>query len=183
MDLQRTCGWCGTHVSDASLTNCRNCGGPLPALPADDGRLELGQPPPAAPRRLPDTYRRRVLFSKNVFVILGVVFTFCLGWTIVFALVGAPLLYVGWTRAQKKLRALTDGHRSGGRIVEVERDGTVQINNRSPWKIVYTYEAAGKEREGWVHAWDRPRLRPDDAVWVVWGPDDPADSCLWPPVK
>jgi hypothetical protein len=184
--IQRTCGWCSTSTSDATLTNCGNCGGPLPPLPTSRGGtrvLTLAAEPPRAPRRLPDAYRNRILYTKNVLVIIGGVFAICLGWTVIFALIGAPMLYVGWTRAQRKLRALTFGHPVPGRIVDVERDSSVTINNRHPWKLTYRYDAAGASREGWTHAWERPDLLPDDPVWVVWGPDDAAASCLWPPLS
>lgn len=185
MAIQRTCGWCTTSTGDVLLTNCPNCGGPLPPVPvAHDGVrvLALGAEPPPAPRKLPDAYRNGLLIWKNVLVIVGGVFAICLGWTVIFALIGAPMLYIGWTRAQGKLRALTFGRAVPGRIVDVDRDRSVTINNKNPWKLTYRYEAAGMAREGWVHAWRRPELLPDDPVWVVWGPDDPAASCLWPPL-
>ncbi len=185
MLVQRTCGWCTTTAADVSLSNCRNCGGPLPPVPVSMGgvrTLTLGLAPPPAPRSIPEPYRNRVLIWKNVLVILGGIFTLCLGWTIVFGLIGAPMLYLGWTRAQGKLRALALGRSAPGRVIEVDRDYTVKINNRRPWKIAYAYEVEGARHEGWVHAWERPDLAPDDPVWVVWGPDDPKVSCLWPPV-
>lgn len=186
MVLQRTCGWCSTTATDVNITNCGNCGGPLPPVPQSiDGvrTLTLAAEPPPAPRHLPDAYRNRVLVWKNVLVIIGGVFTLCLGWTVIFALIGAPMLYIGWTRAQGKLRALAFGQSSPGRIVDIDRDHSVTINNQHPWKIVYSYNAGGRALEGWVHAWQRPAFVPDDPIWVVWGPDDPTRSCLWPPIQ
>ena len=185
MNSTRTCGWCTTSTLDVTLTNCPNCGGPLPPVPeSNDGvrTLRLPPEPPRAPRKLPDAYRNRLLVWKNVLVIIGGVFTICLGWTVIFALIGAPMLYIGWTRAQGKLKALTLGQAVPGRIVDVDRDISVTINNKNPWKLTYRYTAGGGTREGWVHAWQRPELFPEDPVWVVWGPDDPETSCLWPPL-
>lgn len=182
--LSRTCGWCSSSTIDASLSHCTSCGGPLPALrAAPDAVALLGQAPPPAPRELPAPFRRRVLVFKNVLVIIGGIFTFLFGWTIIFGLIGLPMLYVGWTRGQKRLRALSLGTPAQGEIIEVEKDTSVRINNRSPWQIRFSYPTPAGPQEAWVHAWKRPDLRPSDPTWVLYMPDDPGHGCLWPPVQ
>ena len=182
--LARTCGWCGSTTLDASLTHCAPCGGPLPA-PRPDPTLPvgLGPPPPPAPRTLPPAFRRDVLVWKNVLVIIGGIFTFAFGWTLIFGLIGAPMLYIGWTRAKRRLLVLERGTPVPGRVTEVDRDTSVKINNKSPWIIRFRYTGPQGQEEGWVHAWKRPELREDDASWVLMMPEDPKAACLWPPVK
>jgi hypothetical protein len=106
-----TCPWCGTNYA-AFQTNCRNCGGPLPA--PDGGRqpaapsiagweAELAVPPPA-PRPIADSYAWRLLWTDGwaiaagVFTLLGAVFTLvgsALTLGIITAFVGLPFLGLG----------------------------------------------------------------------------------------
>src|SRR5579871_1191264 len=69
-----TCGWCSTHYPSWQ-TNCKNCGGPLPPLPG----MELGSPPPPAPRKLPWIYEFRMKWSRNFGVLIGLFFCFISG--------------------------------------------------------------------------------------------------------
>lgn len=182
--LARTCGWCGSACLDTALTHCNSCGGPLPlARLQEDTAIGLGAPPPPAPRELPAAFRREVMVFKNVYVIIGGIFVFAFFWTGIFLLIGAPLLYLGWTRGEKRLLALSTGVSVPGRITEVERDTSVRINNRSPWQIRYTFQGPTGPVESWVHAWKRPDLREGDPTWVVFRPEDPSTACLWPPVR
>lgn len=182
--LARSCGWCGSACLDPMISHCASCGGPLPLPRAQEGALiELGPPPPPAPRALPAAFRREVLVFKNVYVIIGGIFVFVFFWTVLFALIGAPLLYLGWTRGQKRLLALSNGATVQGRITDVDRDTSVRINGRSPWRISFEYPSPGGRAEGWVYAWKRPELQPDDPTWVVFLPEDPSSACLWPPVR
>lgn len=186
MSYARTCGWCQTSTIDETLTNCTNCGGPLPpaAMVRDGVRtLTRGNAPPPAPRSLPGGYQNEILYTKNILFILGFVFAICLGWTCIFGLIGAPMLYLGWTRSRAKLLALIEGKTAQGVIDDVSRDGSVQVNGKNPWKIEYHFDAEGQRREGWVHAWKSPPYEPRDPVWVVYGPQDATKSCLWPPVR
>ncbi|MEL6346268.1 MAG: hypothetical protein AAFV53_24370 [Myxococcota bacterium] len=179
------CGWCGTSNQDVSLTNCINCGGPLPPSPVlalDDP----GAPPPPVPRTIPNTYRWKVLLWNNVMATIGIFFTVFFCWTILFALIGIPMWYFSWRRAFGKLEALQNGVPAQARLEEVFRDGSVKSNGRSPWKLVYTFTTAnGAVHEGWTHSWQahHSRRQSGEAFWVVHMRDDPGQNAVWPPVS
>ncbi len=95
--LQLPCSWCETLNRDPGRTNCVNCGGPLPALPAAPGETPT-RPPPPAPREVPLAYRRRVLLWKNVGVWIGLMFTIPFCWTLLFPLIGIPIGVIAYRR-------------------------------------------------------------------------------------
>lgn len=178
------CGWCGTSNRDLSNTNCVNCGGPLPPPPTLP-RDELGVEPPPVPRVIPAPYRRRVLYWKNVNVIIGMAFTIVFCWSIIFPIIGIPLWYFGRKKALARLEALERGQAAPARLVSVRLDSSIQMNGRSPWKILYTFDTAQGIKEGWVHAWEalHSRREEGEAFWVVYLPDDPDRNTPWPPVR
>ena len=178
------CGWCGTANRDATRTNCVNCGGPLPALPSLPGE-DPGEPPPPVPRVIPSAYQWRVLLWKNVLVSIGIIFTVPFFWTIIFPLIGIPLWVVGYRKARSQLDALERGLPVRAELVDVERDTSIKMNGRSPWRLTYTFETPQGVQEGWVHAWEAAhgRRRPGEALWVVYMPDDPTHNTPWPPIR
>ena len=179
------CGWCGTTNTDVTRVRCINCGGPLPPPPtlaADDP----GSPPPPVPRQLPTKYRWQVLLWKNVLVTLGMVFTIVFCWSIIFPLFGIPMWIIGYRRAKNQLIALERGVAARAELIGVERDHSVKMNGRSPWRIEYTFETQdGQIRDGWVHTWQgrHTRRSPGEVFWVVYLPEDPEQNTVWPPVK
>lgn len=182
--LARTCGWCGTSALDAALSHCASCGGPLPVPRYEEqAAILLGPAPPPAPRQLPGAFVRDVLVFKNINVVIGGLFVFVFFWTVIFPLIGAPLLYLGWTRAQRRLRALRLGLPVEGRIRGIDRDGSIRLNGRSPWRVDYEYPGPHGPVEAWVHAWRSPGLREGDPCWIVVLPEEPEHGCLWPPLK
>ena len=138
-----------------------------------------------APRQVPSSYKWKILLLHNPVVLVGVIFTVFFCWTGLFMLIGAPMWYFGWKKAERKLLALERGLPAQARLLEVWRDTSLKINGRSPWRVVYEYEIAGKLREGWAHAWEpaHGRRESGECFWVVYLPDDHAVSAPWPPLK
>ena len=199
--LPRTCPWCDAAAADPTRETCTNCAGPLPApllAPAPQPALVSmpmqmpmlpargpGPMPPPPPRQIPKPYVNRVLYWRNVYFILGVIFTVVLFWTIVFPAIGIPLWIYGHRRAQRELRALQHGQVAQGQLTSVTMDHTQSINNRHPWVVAYAFGTPSGPRQGTDQGWDQSngyRL-PGDPVWVVYL-DDAADcSAVWPPVR
>jgi len=209
MDSQRTCGWCGTTSVQATDTNCTNCGGPLPAFPRS-AQLEAGlvraERPPDPPRELPSGYPLRVLFTRNVYVIIGVVFVplsvpFALGFGaaavvdlgflfgvlggLAFGVIGVALGVKGLRRARSKLDALRNGVAADGMVLGVSMDTSQSINGRHPWRIEYVFDGPSGPVEGAAESWDRlaGQLEHGEPVWVVYVRSDPARNAIWPPVR
>lgn len=174
------CGWCGRSNRRDETPSCLGCAGPLPTIPGG----HPGPRPPEAPRELPPGYPLRVLFTKNVFAIVGAAFTIPFCWTLVFPLAGIPLWVHGHRRARRWLDALERGFATGGEIVSIRQDRTQSINRRHPWRIEFEYETPGGRLKGHVEAWDPAHAQrvPGEHVWVVSAPGDPAVHALWPPV-
>ena len=201
-----SCPWCARYFSQRpEHGHCDNCGG---ALAAPTG-AERGLAPPDAPRVLPAAYRRSVMFSRNVFSILGVVFlavgtpfllvavvlllaggdhvlALILGLMgLIFPGIGAPMLMVGLRRGRRQIAALELGTPAEGELVSVAQNRSETINGRHPWVIEYQFTANGAAVRGTVQCWslvDGER-RPGDPVWVVYLVADPQMSTLWPPVR
>lgn len=114
-----TCPYCGTNYP-VFQSNCKNCGGPLPAVAVEPGAREptaslppimapplMAAPimaPPPAPRPISDRYAWRLVLTNGiavaglVFAILGAVFSLTgLGLTmgVITAFVGIPFLLMG----------------------------------------------------------------------------------------
>jgi hypothetical protein len=194
--LMFTCGWCGSHYSNWK-TRCDSCGGPMPPLPG----MELGPPPPPAPRELPKGFERKQMWLGNPLALVGAIFLFVgsflfLVFLIVLPLVSFfPLLFVilGWfiMRAGRRqslrvLNAFRLGRAIKGTITQVVVDPTMQVNGQHPWRIHYSFTGAdGHPHEGNAStfdssAMDRQRGQP---IWVLAVDDDPDQNTIYPPVK
>ena len=175
------CAWCETVNRDLSLTNCNNCGGPLPPPPGQDP----GPEPPPAPRVLPAGYHNRIMYWKNVEVMIGILFTVVFFWTILFLIVGILLWYYGRKRAVGKLMALENGRATRAEISDIYIDHSTKDNGRSPWVIEYLFQTPGGERAGKAVAWNpiNGSRRVGEPLWVVFVPEDPEKNAIWPPIK
>jgi hypothetical protein len=203
------CTWCRFYYPARPTSGtCNNCGGPLPP----PSGLERGASPPPAPRTLPSAYRKSVLVGRNVFSILGIVFS-SIGalmlvvavvvgataghsrgapiaalvngiLTLVWAGIGVPMLLVGLGRGKRKLAALVDGAAVEGEITGVTVNRSVRINGRSPWVIAYGFPAASGPATGRAESFEphEGEREAGDKVWVVYLPSDPSVSTIWPPV-
>ncbi len=201
------CPWCGTNYL-VFQSNCKNCGGRLPAVgtavAASGSPDDLPLPPPA-PRPVSERYVWRLLSANGTAIgggILGL-----LG--LIFALVGAPLAFAGVTAfvgipffligvvllaiggwlfigqfkdAQKQVDALRTGEATRGRITEVREDLTVQVNGRNPWSIRYQFEVNGHSYEGEVSTLNSvgEQLREGKTAWVLYLPTAPQWSSIYP---
>jgi hypothetical protein len=174
------CGWCDASNRRDQTDTCRSCGGPLPALPGGNP----GPRPPEPVRRLPEGYENRIKYWKNVFVLIGMLFTLCFFWTIVFAAVGIPMWIHGKRRAERKLAALGRGLATRGRITKIEVDTSEEINGRNPWRIDYEFDMPSGKASGWAHAWDPSHARRSvgDVLWIVYVRESPDQNAIWPPI-
>lgn len=174
------CGWCGVSNRRDETVVCKTCGGPLPTIPGG----HPGPRPPPAPRTLPEGYTARIKYKKNVYTILGIVFTIVLFWSLIFPLIGIVLWVYGLRRAGRKLQALVHGTPTKGRILDVSVDTTKKINKRHPWKVVVEYETLKGPFIGESEAWDSANAKrpPGEEVWVVYVPESPDLYAIWPPI-
>jgi uncharacterized protein DUF3592 len=177
-------------------------------LPAPPG-ADPGPAPPDPPRSLPPQFVRRIRFTRNVFFIVGAAFlaagllfgpTFLavglsgakgpfaiLGvvFTLVFGGLGLVLALKGHRDAMATLRALQFGRAVVGAIRSVYYDTSVQINNRSPWAIEYSFVAGSRTLEGKARTWDdsaRER-QPGQPLHVLYLEEDPGQNTIYPPVQ
>ncbi len=182
-----TCPWCGTNYAEFQ-SNCRNCGGPLPA-PVEKKRIfaereaeDFVMPElPPAPRPISDGYAWRLVvtdgwaISAFVFALLGFIFTITGGGLtigIITAFVGIPFLGMGllfflggvwilfwrYGEARKVVEVLKNGEPIEGEIIETAVNASVQINGRNPWTIKYGYEVGGQYYEGKVTTLNVPGM-------------------------
>jgi hypothetical protein len=199
-----TCPWCGTNYT-AFQTNCKNCGGPLP-LPAEETVAppipDIPAPPPP-PRAFKDSFVWRKLWSDGwaiaagVFLLLGVIFTL-IGIPLILVVVGiafvplglaflgagVPILIWRYNKAQQTLNVLRLGEAVLGTIVEVYQNYNVQVNNRHPWTIAYSFQLDGDEYEGRTTTL-RPvgfTHQPGQPMYVLYLEDDPTQNTIYPPV-
>jgi hypothetical protein len=190
------CGWCGLSNRRDRTATCIGCGGPLPAIPG----AQAGPRPPEAPRALPAGYRGRVLWRKNVSVVIGLGFLFGFGFSLVlpfagvepvlylpflpFVAAGAVLFATGRRRALRRLKALEHGMVAEGRIVSLEHDRTQSINGVSPWQIRFEYRTQAGPLCGVVEGWDPAHAgrTVGEPVFVVHLAGKPHIHALWPPV-
>ena len=201
-----TCPWCGTSYLEFR-SNCQNCGGPLPA-PSDVPLPVVGQLPPAppsAPRPIADSYLWRLLLgdgwavAAGIFGLIGSIFFF-VGFMLTvaiitafvglpFALLGLALLAAGVTILVRRYEAakmtvgvLRHGQAAAGRIVSAEANYNVRVNGRNPWTITYSFQANGQDQQGSVTTLNPPgpALQPDHPAWVLFLPDAPQNSTLYP---
>lgn len=188
--LPVTCGWCNTKIPPpVAVTNCPNCGGTLPAVAS----AERGEAPPPPPRELPKEFVQRLIFWKNVEVILGVIFLAIgivmaipsCGITLLLALLGGFIFWHGYSKASNRIEGLRKGIAAEGEIIWAGRDTSTSINNEHPYKVNFRFHGQdGKVYDGSKTSWD-PQMSghfEGEPIWVVYVPADPAKCCIWPPL-
>ncbi len=177
------CPWCKSQFPNSISSNCDNCGG---TLEYQRGTNELGPKPPMAPRLLPKKFIKRVKYTSNVMTILGIVFTIPFFWTIIFPIIGIFLWKKGIKDANNELIPLEQGTATTGEITNIRQNFSIKVNNKSPYVIEFTFEANGKKYAGDVgNIFDLSNVCKEvgDKLWVVYMPEDPSLSSIWPPVS
>ena len=190
-----TCGWCNTHYTNWQ-SKCDSCGGPMPPMPG----MELGPPPPPAPRELPKGFAFRTRFSGNIATLVGLVF-FGVGsiltiaflfahplaalFPLFFALGGFGMLRYGLTTAGNTLRAFREGIAVAGRVHSVGLDHTQQVNGKYPYKLLYHFDIGSYTHEGRVISFDSTlsQRRQGQPLWVLYVENAPDKNTLYPPVR
>ncbi len=167
----------------------------MPPLPG----MELGSPPPAAPRALPKQYEFRVKWSSNIASLVGGLF-FLVGtilfipmvivktWAALFPLLfmtgGFFMFCYGRQHAAGVLKAFRDGLAVQGKIASVAMDTSQQINGRHPWRLVYHFPVSGCYQEGVLTSFDSTvgQRVSGQPLWVLYVEDDPTLSTVYPPL-
>ena len=203
--MTTTCPWCGTSYT-AFRSNCKNCGGPLPP-PREEAAApppipDIPEPPPA-PRDFKNSFVWRKLLADgwaitaSVFLLLGVIFTL-IGIPLILVVVGfafvplgllflgagVPILIWRYSLAQQTLNVLRLGEPVLGSIVDIHENVAVEVNGRHPWTITYGFAVDGDEYEGKTTTL-RPvgfTHHPGQPMYVLYLPDDPTQSTIYPPV-
>lgn len=198
------CPWCRAQTAvDVSTGACTRCGGPVVL-----GSMRLApNPPPSAPRVIPEGYRKAATsFMADFLTLFGLIwglvgtvfFVVGVGLLAVFFLLGAIfvpigglfggigwyLVYRGRQEAKQRLWLLENGVPVAGKIVEVGRDGSMRKNGRSAYRIEYVYDVGGLPQGGTAEGFDaiHATRRAGEPLWVVVHPSDPTVSCPWPPL-
>lgn len=183
--VQLECPWCKTFNKVIDETNCKNCGGPLPAIPQSNAGLDKGKPPGNPPRIIPRVYVRKLKY-RNIHFIIGFFFTVPFFWTILFPIIGILMMRYGLKNAKRKLSALENGVKAEGVLIDIYKDSSQTVNGRHPWKLEYEFKTGSgelifAEKTGAWNSNNRYR-KPNDHLWVVYLKEDPKISAIWPPV-
>lgn len=160
------------------------------------------------PRTLPKGYRTRVMFRGTPLFLVGFIFTlvgapFAVFFPIIglavggfvfpiigcllgggFVVLGIALAYFGYRAAESKIRPFQYGVAAQGTVVDVHPDYSIQVNGRSPYAIIYHFEAMGQAYEGKVLSWKyaHHQQAPGNVVWVLYMPNDPTENVIYPPI-
>lgn len=175
------CPWCRSQFTNAVISNCTNCGGPV-EFQADTSLL--GPKPPMAPRELPKKFVRRIKYFGNVFTMIGMVFTIPFIWSVIFPIIGIFLWRKGIKEANDELIPLEHGNVVQGEIESITMDRSKTMNGQHPFVVNFSFSINGQTHTGNVgNIFDPILKRRGDPVWVVYMPEDPNLSSVWPPLK
>jgi hypothetical protein len=176
------CPWCRSEFMNISSANCSNCGG---TIEYQKNTGDAGPKPSPAPRELPKKFVKRIKYTGNVMTIIGMVFTIPLFPTIIFPIIGIIIWKKGIKEANDELIPLQNGAVVMGEISEIIHDTTKVINNQSPYTVHFLFTVGGNKYSGNVgNIFTRRELlkQPGEKVWVVYMPENPELSSLWPPL-
>ena len=101
-------------------------------------------------------------------------------------IVGIFLWRKGIKDAKKELVPLEHGTATIGVITGIRQDFSKKINNESPFIIKFSFEAEGQKYSGDVgNIFDISVIykKAGDQLWVVYMPEDPSLSSIWPPIS
>lgn len=168
-------------------------------MPAPLG-MELGEPPPAAPRTLPKGFEFREKWSHNILALVGGIF-FLIGTLLFLVLiivipVGAllPFLFmaggifmmrIGRKKANGVLNSFRQGVAVEGKVSGVQLDTSQTLNGRHPWVMTYLFPVGNETVEGSLTSFSstiesRSKGQP---LWVLYMQEDPAQNTIYPPIR
>jgi hypothetical protein len=161
--------------------------------------------PPLPPRSIPPNFIWQRLLSDawaivcGVLVLLGAIFTMLgvvLTLGIITAFVGIPFVFTGlplllsgcvgiylrYEQTKKLVNVIQYGQAVQGRITTVEQDFSVQINQRYPWVIQYTFTVLGQAWQGKVKTLRQPDAQTQKGaeVYILYLSNDPTQNSLYP---
>lgn len=191
LPIQRsvTCPWCRTYYASYPISpNCVNCGGPLPKASS----AEKGEKPDGPPRVLPKKYINQVMYWRNTYTLLGIIFMvvgtpfiLAFGFGLIFVGVGYFSYKQGIKIGNKKIQALSNGIATDGIITDISKDTTQSINGRNPFIIQYVFTTKdGIEQTDSITSWDDNNIFRENGeeIWVVYIAENPTISSPWPPI-
>lgn len=176
------CPWCRTEFSNVTLSNCTNCGG---TIEYQKNTHELGPKPLIAPRELPAKFVRRIKYTGNVYTMIGVIFTVPFFWSVIFPIIGIFMWRKGLRDANDELIPLQHGSIAQGEITSVEYDHSKTINGKHPLIVNFSFAVGGRTYQGNVgniFTSINQLKQAGEPVWIVYMPENPDLSSVWPPM-
>ena len=168
---------------------------PSPAQPPG-----AGDPPPPTPRTVTKGDMWKAYVARNFNVTFGTIFlVFPVVVTTVVLLSGGPLLMFlfaipfgwigGWIlkkgliEAQEDIWLAQHGETTTG-TVTVVGPGSSSKNDQKSFLLTYEYQAGNITQSGSTETFNRriTRLNVGSNVWILFDPDRPDVSMLWPPI-
>lgn len=117
---------------------------------------------------------------------IGIIFTIPFFWSIIFPIIGIFLWKRGIREAKGELLPLENGMYVQGEITAINVDMSKNMNGKNPRIIEFAFTVGGRAYTGDVpnlmdpvHLWKKA----GDKIWVVYMPEDPMISSVWPPMK
>lgn len=117
---------------------------------------------------------------------IGIIFTIPFFWTVILPAIGIFMWKKGLRIANEELEPLMNGAVTQGTITNISQDFSIKINGKSPYLVEFIFDFQGAKIAGDVgNLFDSNVLmkNPGDKVWVVFLPDKPEQSSIWPPMK
>lgn len=164
----------------------------------------VSPPPPAAPREI--SLKQSSYLGSSVLIIIGGVFVASASVLILTGLglliagnrtgldlalfplihfsIGVALLFFATPTRRRRRMLAAHGAAAVATVQTVGKIRRVRINKRRPHKITYTFEIGNVSYSGERASIDNElaSYRPDDAMWVLYDPANPAVNMEWPPL-
>lgn len=159
-------------------------------------------PPPEAPRALPERFGKRIdpvghffrifgfAFGVPATLILASVFSSIPGGFLgfglpflVFPVLGIIFFTIGFLRISRAAKVFRAGEHAEAVVTDVNINTSLRVNGRSPYRISFRFSTGdGREHEATVSRFDvRPELRvPGAQVHAIYDPAKPEKALLWP---
>jgi hypothetical protein len=116
---------------------------------------------------------------------LGIVFTIPFFWSVIFPIIGIFLWRKGLRDASNELIPLQHGSIAQGEITSVEYDYSKTINGKHPLTVNFSFAVGGRTYQGNVgniFSSINQLKQAGEGVWIVYMPENPDLSSVWPPM-